>query len=75
MRIPVPDKFPGDPKAGEEPKDLLPDFGLASVSLMGDANEFPEIFIDDNRLYLDVLMFAGLNFTEDGSGSGNGLSP
>ncbi len=77
IRVPIPEKFPGDPAAGEPaPEPLLPDFGIESIDI-GDYDptnpttiqRLPAAFIDDEGLYLDILTYVGLNFTEEGTGS------
>ncbi len=62
LRLPLPEKFP-TPKPGEESEPLLPDFGIDSIDL-GGAETLPQVFIDDNHLYLDVLLHIGLKYTE-----------
>jgi len=67
IKIPIPEKFPGDPAAGETAEPLFPDFDLEKIDLGMDPDNYPEAFIDDNRLYLDLLLFADLVFTGEPS--------
>lgn len=69
--VPIPERFPGIPADGSEPKDLLPDFGIAAldIGIVDPADpetkdHVPAAFIDDSRLYLDLLVHLGLIFTE-----------
>lgn len=65
LRIPIPEKFPGDPAAGAPaPEPLLPDFGVAGIDI-GGSDAMPQAFIDDNNLFIDVLVHVGLIFTEE----------
>ncbi len=63
IKIAIPQQVPGEPEAGETVEPLLPDFGLEKVGLGLDAENYPEAFIDDNRLFLDLWFFADLIFT------------
>jgi len=69
IRIPITDKIastvvqPGH----TTPDPLIASLGVDSISLSDvDQSAFPNAFIDDDHLYLDVLLFVGLNFTPDG---------
>ncbi|HEX5034482.1 MAG TPA: hypothetical protein VFW62_08390, partial [bacterium] len=69
--VPIPERFPGIPTDGTEPKDLLPDFGIAALDIgivdpadPASLGNIPAAFIDDSRLYLDILAHLGLVFTE-----------
>ncbi|MFO1464757.1 MAG: hypothetical protein U1F66_13400 [bacterium] len=73
IMIPIPEKFAGKADADGNPTPLLPDFGVDSLDIgVVDPNDpetlarIPVAYIDDSRLYLDILAYAGLNFTETG---------
>lgn len=58
LKVPVPASFEFD----TEKEGLIQDLGLTGLDLGTTLDEFPEIYIDDNRLFLDVLLFADLQF-------------
>ncbi|HCU24505.1 MAG TPA: hypothetical protein DF383_05765 [Deltaproteobacteria bacterium] len=65
--VPFPERFPAD--ASAEP--LLPDFGVDFIDLgavdpadPATLDHMPGAYVDDSRLYLDLLMYVGLDFTE-----------
>jgi len=70
--IPIPEKIAGKIPAGEtEPQDLLPDFGVEALDIgivnpedSATLGHIPTAYIDDSRLYLDILAHVGLIFTE-----------
>lgn len=71
IMIPIPEEFAGKADASGNPTPLLPDFGIDSLDIGKiDPNDpstlshIPAVFIDDSRLYLDILAYVGLNFTE-----------
>ena len=71
IMIPIPEEFAGKADAEGNPTPLLPDFGIDSLDIgKVDPNDpatlsrIPAVFIDDSRLYLDILAYVGLNFTE-----------
>lgn len=68
LRIPINDSIEFDP----EKEGLIQDIGLTAIDLGTDPETLPEAFIDDNRLYLDLLLAADLKFEGDDSSSDDG---
>ncbi len=73
IMIPIPESFAGKADAQGNPTPLLPDFGVDSIDIgVVDPSDpstlarIPAAYIDDSRLYLDILAYAGLNFSESG---------
>lgn len=73
IMIPIPEEFAGKADASGNPTPLLPDFGIDSLDIgkvdpadPSTLAHIPAVFIDDSRLYLDILAYVGLNFTESG---------
>jgi hypothetical protein len=73
IMIPIPESFAGKADAQGNPTPLLPDFGVDSLDIgVVDPSDpstlarVPAAFIDDSRLYLDILAYAGLNFSDAG---------
>jgi hypothetical protein len=64
LRFPIAERFPAVPASGEEVEPLLPDLGIEAIDL-GGTDTLPQVFIDDNHLFMDVLLHAGLVFTDD----------
>lgn len=58
IKVPVPSEIAFD----NEEEGIISDLGLAGIDLGSIPAQYPEVFIDDNRLFLDVLVFADLIF-------------
>jgi hypothetical protein len=69
VKVPLPDQFAFD----TEKEGLIKDLGLESLDLGLLPEQFPQVFIDDNRLFLDVLLFADLKFVEGGTSPGGNI--
>lgn len=76
LRIALPDHIPlggqeeGDAAQAEEGDEeaepsLIESLGLTGIDLGIESNQLPQVFIDENQLYLDLLVYAGLQFGEE----------
>jgi hypothetical protein len=59
-------EVPGEIEFDTEAEGLLSDLGLGSLDFGQTPEQALDVFVDDNRLYVDVLLYAGLNFIEEG---------
>lgn len=73
IMIPIPEEFAGKADENGNPTALLPDFGIDSLDIgkidpsdPSTLDHIPAVYIDDSRLYLDILAHVGLNFTDSG---------
>ena len=61
LRFAIPEKFDFDAEEGS----LIDDLGLESFKLGEGSTNLPEVYVDDNRLYLDVLILGEIGWKDD----------
>jgi hypothetical protein len=66
IRIPIPDRFPNDTAQSSGGLiETLHEFGVDHLSLGETMTDVPQAFIDDNRMYVDVLAHVGICYQGD----------